>query len=71
MNAKQNERIIRIGPDTPCGQLLRRHWQPAALVAEFDLALGPRMVRLPVKAVRQLWQNFGPFKYLWVSDSQL
>ena len=24
----QNERLTRIGPGTPCGQLLRRYWQP-------------------------------------------
>ena len=62
MNAQQNERITRIGPDTPCGQLMRRYWQPAALLAEFDPALDPRMALRPVKAVRLLGQNFVLFK---------
>ena len=62
MNAEQNERITRIGPGTPCGQLMRRYWQPAALVAEFDAALDPRMASRPVKAVRLLGQNLVLFK---------
>ena len=62
MNAQQNERITRIGPDTPCGQLMRRYWQPAALLAEFDPALDPRMALRPVKAVRLLGQNLVLFK---------
>ena len=43
MSAQENELITRIGPGTPCGALMRRYWQPAALVEELD---GPR----PVKA---------------------
>ena len=43
MNAVQNERITRSGPGTPCGQLMRHYWQPAALTAEFDPALDPCM----------------------------
>lgn len=31
-----NQRITRIGPDTPAGAVLRRYWQPAALVDELD-----------------------------------
>ena len=62
MNAQQNERLTRIGPGTPCGQLLRRYWQPAALLAEFDPALDPRMAARPVKAVRLLGQNLVLFK---------
>ena len=29
-----NDRITRIGPDTPAGAVLRRYWQPAALAEE-------------------------------------
>ena len=32
MKAEQNELITRIGPGTPCGDLMRRYWQPVALV---------------------------------------
>ena len=52
MRADQNERLTRVGPGTPCGELLRRYWQPAALVAEFDPALDPGMVGRPVKGLR-------------------
>ena len=34
-----NDRITRIGPGTPAGAVLRRYWQPAALVDE--MAHGP------------------------------
>ena len=36
MKAELNERITRIGPGTPCGQLMRHYWQPVALVDEFQ-----------------------------------
>lgn len=39
-----NDRITRIGPDTPAGAVLRRYWQPAALAEE--LVHGDRV---PVK----------------------
>ena len=31
-NADQNELITRIGPGTPCGQLMRHYWHPVALL---------------------------------------
>ena len=44
----QNRRATEIGPGTPCGDLLRRYWQPAALVEE----LAPEQVGdRPVKAI--------------------
>ena len=62
MNAEQNERLTRITPDTPCGQLLRQYWQPAALVDEFDPALDARMAARPVKAIKLLGQNLVLFR---------
>ncbi len=62
MRADMNERVTRIGPGTPCGELLRRYWQPAALVAEFDPALDPRMAGRPVKAVRLMGQELVLFR---------
>ena len=62
MNAEQNERLTRITPGTPCGQLLRQYWQPAALVDEFNPLLDPRMALRPVKAVRLLGQDLVMFK---------
>jgi phenylpropionate dioxygenase-like ring-hydroxylating dioxygenase large terminal subunit len=55
MSAQENELITRIGPGTPCGALMRRYWQPAALVEELD---GPR----PVKAVRLLGEDLVLFR---------
>ena len=62
MNAEQNERLTRITPGTPCGQLLRHYWQPAALVDEFNPALDARMAQRPVKAVKLLGQDLVLFK---------
>jgi nitrite reductase/ring-hydroxylating ferredoxin subunit len=47
--------MTRTGPGTPAGALMRRYWQPAALVEELD---GPR----PVKPVRLLGQDFVLFR---------
>jgi phthalate 4,5-dioxygenase oxygenase subunit len=52
---EQNELMTRIGPGTPAGKLLRRYWQPVALVDEMQ---GER----PVKAVRVLGENLVLFK---------
>jgi nitrite reductase/ring-hydroxylating ferredoxin subunit len=55
ISAEQNELITRIGPRTPAGRLLRRYWQPVALVDEFDASR-------PVKAVRVLGEDWVLFK---------
>ena len=62
MKAEQNELITRIGPGTPCGNLMRRYWQPVALMDEFNPRLDPAMGVRPVKAVRLLGQDFVLFK---------
>ncbi len=62
MKADQNERITRIGPQTPCGNLMRHYWQPVALVDEFNPLLDPAMALRPVKAVRLLGQDLVLFK---------
>ncbi len=62
MNAEQNHRLTRITPDTPCGDLLRQYWQPAALVDEFNALFDPRMAARPVKAVKLLGQDLVLFK---------
>ncbi|WP_088284423.1 aromatic ring-hydroxylating dioxygenase subunit alpha [Ideonella sp. A 288] len=58
MNADQNDLITRIGPGTPCGQLMRHYWHPVALLDEFD----PRLAQRPVKAVRVLGQDLVLFR---------
>jgi phthalate 4,5-dioxygenase oxygenase subunit len=62
MNADQNDLLTRITSGTPCGQLLRQYWQPAALVDEFNPALDARMGVRPVKAVKLLGQALVLFK---------
>jgi phthalate 4,5-dioxygenase len=55
MTRQQNELLTRIRQGTPAGQLLRRYWQPVALVEELS---GPR----PLKAVRVLGQDLVLFR---------
>ena len=55
MTREQNDLLTRIGPEAPAGQLLRRYWQPIALMEE---VAGPR----PVKAVRVLGQDLVLFR---------
>lgn len=62
MKAEQNELLTRIGPDTPCGTLLRQYWQPVALLDEFDPLLESRMAKRPMKAVRLMGQDLVLFK---------
>lgn len=50
LTAKQNELVTRTGPETAAGALLRRYWQPAALVDELA-------VERPAVAVRLLGEN--------------
>lgn len=62
MKAEHNERLTRVGPGTPAGELLRRYWQPVALLDEFDPAQDPDMAIRPVRAVRVLGQDFVLFR---------
>ena len=55
LSAEQNDQMTRIGPGTPAGALMRRYWQPAALVDEFA---GNR----PVRPVRLLGENLVMFR---------
>jgi len=50
LSAEQNDRITRVGPGKPAGALLRRYWQPAALVDELT---GPR----PIKPIKLLGED--------------
>ena len=55
LSAEQNDFIARTGPGTPAGGLMRRYWQPAALVDELS---GNR----PVKPVRLFGEDLVIFK---------
>ncbi|MBL8549254.1 MAG: Rieske 2Fe-2S domain-containing protein [Hyphomonadaceae bacterium] len=47
LSAQDNERLVRVGPGTPCGNFMRRYWQPALLSAELPEKDGaPLRVRL-------------------------
>jgi nitrite reductase/ring-hydroxylating ferredoxin subunit len=44
---EDNERLVRVGPGTPAGELFRRYWQPAALASELpERDAPPLRVRL-------------------------
>jgi 5,5'-dehydrodivanillate O-demethylase len=30
----QNDRLSRVGPGTPCGELMRRYWHPVAAASQ-------------------------------------
>jgi len=50
LSTEENDRITRVGPGKPAGALLRRYWQPAALVDELN---GNR----PIKPIRLLGED--------------
>jgi len=55
ISREQNDLMTRIGPGTPAGKLLRRYWQPVALVDEMK-------DERPVKAVRLFSENLVLYK---------
>lgn len=46
LSAEKNELFTRVGPGTPCGNLLRRYWHPVCPSADLDAASPRRRVRL-------------------------
>lgn len=52
--AKQNDRLTRVGPGTPMGDLLRRYWHPVAAASQLD--------ENPVRKVRLLGENLTLFR---------
>src|SRR5919109_5296208 len=46
LSKEDNELITRTGPGTPCGELMRRYWQPAALAEELPAGGAPLPIRL-------------------------
>src|SRR6266571_519249 len=49
-----NEKLTRVGPGTPMGELLRRYWHPVGTAAELDAE--------PVQPVRLLGEDMTLFK---------
>jgi len=56
LSKHDNERLTRVGPGTPMGELLRRYWMPIAALTEFDTA--------SVKPVRLLGEDLVLYKDL-------
>jgi 5,5'-dehydrodivanillate O-demethylase oxygenase subunit len=56
LSKEDNERLIRVGPGTPMGELLRRYWMPIGALTEFD--------KISVKPIRLLGEDLVLFKDL-------
>ena len=54
LTQEQNERLTRVGPGTPMGELMRRYWHPVAIEAE--------LVEHATKRVRILGESLTLFK---------
>ncbi|MCH7608802.1 MAG: Rieske 2Fe-2S domain-containing protein [Chloroflexi bacterium] len=54
LTKEQNERLTKVGPGTPMGELMRRYWQPIAAYAELSLN--------PTKAIRLLGEDLVLYK---------
>jgi 5,5'-dehydrodivanillate O-demethylase len=54
LSVEQNERITRVGPGTPMGELMRRYW--------FPVATNEELAKNPVKSVRLLGETLTLFK---------
>jgi 5,5'-dehydrodivanillate O-demethylase oxygenase subunit len=46
LTREENERLTRVGPGTPAGELLRRYWQPVGVTTELTDELPTRAVRI-------------------------
>src|SRR5579872_1127282 len=55
LSQEENERLTRVGPGTPAGELLRRYWHPVAVAQELTDAN-------PTKFVRVLGEDLVLFK---------
>ena len=54
LTKEQNERLTRVGPGTPMGELLRRYWHPIGAVADLEAE--------PVQPVRLLGEDLTLFR---------
>jgi phenylpropionate dioxygenase-like ring-hydroxylating dioxygenase large terminal subunit len=46
ISQEENRLLTQTGPQTPCGELLRRYWQPVALSEELPQGAAPLKVRI-------------------------
>ena len=54
LSPESNERLTRVGPGTPCGELMRRYWIPIAPCAQ--------LLENPVRRVRVLGEDLVLFR---------
>jgi 5,5'-dehydrodivanillate O-demethylase oxygenase subunit len=54
LSKKENEKLTRVGPGTPAGELLRRYWHPIAVAAELNSE--------PIKRLRILGEDLVLFR---------
>jgi 5,5'-dehydrodivanillate O-demethylase len=54
LTKEQNERLTRVGPGTPMGEVMRRYWHPVATVPELD--------QEPVLAVQLLGERLALYR---------
>ncbi len=59
LSQDENDLLTRTGPGTPCGDLLRRYWQPVALTEELANGSRPRPVRLLGEDLALFRDEFG------------
>ena len=62
LSAEQNDLITRTGPGTAAGALMRRYWQPAALVDELSGNRPVKPVRLHGRGPGRLQGRPGPLR---------
>jgi 5,5'-dehydrodivanillate O-demethylase len=55
LTAEENDFLVRVGPGTPAGELLRRYWHPFALVQDLS-------AECPTKSVRLLGEDLVLFR---------
>jgi 5,5'-dehydrodivanillate O-demethylase oxygenase subunit len=46
LTREQNERLTKVGPGTPCGELLRRYWQALCPAAELTVEKPKKRIRI-------------------------
>jgi len=46
LSKQENELLTRVGPGTPCGELVRRYWQPVCFAAELTAARPTKRVKV-------------------------
>ena len=54
LHARENERLTRVGPGTPMGELMRRYWHPIATTGQ--------MADEPTRAIRILCESLVLYK---------